>query len=795
MPRLDPELQYLLDRKAYFEKNPEEVSRTPGAVPDPKQILNISIRFKGHIDPIKQQGFTPNSIIGEFSYGSIKLEDLHKLVANPNVISIEKQRRNEVTLDKSVPDTKADQVWSVSNGTFTGFSGKNVIVAIIDTGIEFKHEAFRNPDGTSRILRIWDQTLTVTGAETTPQPITDVDILNPTGAVTPPTISVAYGVEYTQAMIDQTLQNAGTLPRVRHKDDDSHGTHVAGIAAGNGRQGGNCHGGYHYIGMAPDADIVVVRMWGLSENDSSTAPAGAGGVSTDALAYVLNLAKHVFNRPVVINNSYGRTGLQLNGQANDCQLMDAWLNNANNDEGFAIVFAAGNDGANKFHAKGTAQAGTPGAIFGLRFKISDADTSLRTITILYSGVDIRARLTSPLSNGAHDATDPGFIDWQSNANSSTSNSANGAQSGAITPSVTLSNVADQISVTVNPGGGSNAAGDWLLELQDTANTATNIEAFTRGRDSDAKSPRFKDSVSKQTTLLEQASGREVITVGAYSTYNSGNLASFSGRGPTLDGRAKPEIAAPGVSIFSAALEKTLTCANCCCDCCHDFYINKDGTSMAAPHVTGAVALMFQKKPDLTHTQIKTNLAAHAGAKPAGADADDIAGWGAGKLDIKATVNPMAGGGGITGPHSPYSYYKPTYERFDTEYQEDLIDRFQKSKRGTEFISLFKKYFIEIRDLINTNRRVATVWHKSKGPQWIRASIRAAHMPELPLSFVIDGFSLRDGINRMLEILKRYGSAMLVQDLNKYEDDLQLLKEGMNVYDLMEVVTEPNVMEK
>jgi hypothetical protein len=85
--------------------------------------------------------------------------------------------------------------------------------------------------------------------------------------------------------------------------------------------------------------------------------------------------------------------------------------------------------------------------------------------------------------------------------------------------------------------------------------------------------------------------------------------------------------------------------------------------------------------------------------------------------------------------------------------------------------------------------VATVWHRSKGPLWIRAAIRATSSPELPIPFKIEGFSLHEGIARMLAILKRYGSSMLVEDLNKYEDELTQINEGMNVYQLMNVFAE------
>jgi subtilisin family serine protease len=105
-----------------------------------------------------------------------QLAGLKALAASPQVESIERHQHPHPSLNKSVPDIKANQVWALSGDNFSGYTGRGVIVGIIDTGIDITHNNFRKSDGTTRIVAIWDQTLTTQSGETAPGPITDPNL-------------------------------------------------------------------------------------------------------------------------------------------------------------------------------------------------------------------------------------------------------------------------------------------------------------------------------------------------------------------------------------------------------------------------------------------------------------------------------------------------------------------------------------------------------------------------------------------------------------------------------------------
>jgi subtilisin family serine protease len=736
---------------------PGTEARAPTVTPPEKTV--VFVQFQGDLAPIQALGFRLLSQNGTIAIGEIALGDLPALAAHPNVIRIDKPEPPSL-LDHSYTDIRADQVWGVSNGVFSGFTGGLLsLVGIIDSGIEYTHGAFRRPDGTSRILAIWDQTLTPAAGESSPGPLAH-PVLGPA--------ALGYGVEYKDQdnnpavpTLARALSNANPFSIVRHRDTLGHGTHVAGITAGNGSQNGNCHGAYHYIGVAPEAGFIIVRMRGLTPGD----PPPTGTEISDALRYIIDRASSQFVgthvRPVAINMSFGsstgaRDGTGGQEVATD-QIQAAFPN------GVVIVNAAGNDGENKMHAVGTVAGG---GFLNLNFTVGPNTQQQVGIDVRYSVGTLDGAVQPP----------------------------NGALSGFAVPvarlpvplagggTATLIAAANALLLRVTPPpGGSVLAGPWVLRLRAHAGPAVPFDAW-------ADSAQFPDSISTSaTTISSNASAANVITVGAHKAKgrDAGKLAPFSSLGPSMrppsaadpNLNIRPHLTAPGVKVTAPAIEKYRhdnDCDACLCCCCADWYRDDDGTSMAAPHVTGAAAVILDQSSTLSFSEVRNiliNSARHDGFT--GVTPNNSFGWG--KLDLKAAVDAAT-----SGPHPQIAPREvavasrdvlPSPSGAKERGRRGLLDaatpvgRFLQTPQGRELYRLGQRHLAELRELVNTNKRVATVWHRQHGPLVSHHAIRCYMMPQARMPLEVEGQPIQAGLERMAAILRRYGSPQMRADLD------------------------------
>ena len=152
--------------------------------------------------------------------------------------------------------------------------------------------------------------------------------------------------------------------------------------------------------MAPEAELLVVRLWGMTEGDSNVPPT-VNPLAIDAVRWVMNEAR-LAGKPVVINMSFGAFSEEMDGNSSISSAIDLLL--IHNSRGRAVVIAAGNDADAGFHAAATVPAG-PTATLNLKFELQKKDKKERTAVVLYSGSNLQARVTSPVGG-----TD-GEIDW------------------------------------------------------------------------------------------------------------------------------------------------------------------------------------------------------------------------------------------------------------------------------------------------------------------------------------------------------------------------------------------------
>jgi subtilisin family serine protease len=271
------------------ERGPDLISRAvvgvaPSAPAD--ALIGVSLRVSGPVPDLSSLGVRIGAVLGDVVTADVPVSQLPALAAHPSIRSITASRPLTSFLDASVPATKASQVWSLASRVppieWSGHTGRGVLIGIIDTGLDTTHKDFLRPDGATRVLAAWDQS----------------------SAVGRPPLGFSYGAECRAAQID-----ARQCPLV---DRVGHGTHVAGIAAGNGSATGADRPAYQYVGVAPEADLLVVK---LGEQTSNRV--------IDALAY-LKATASAMGRPLVANLSLGTSSGAHDGTSDFERAIDAF---------------------------------------------------------------------------------------------------------------------------------------------------------------------------------------------------------------------------------------------------------------------------------------------------------------------------------------------------------------------------------------------------------------------------------------------------------------------------------------
>ncbi len=615
--KLDPRFQYLVDRmerrasrrdsivlalsldRRFEDRNlPEAV---PGEVPF-EEVLALEkvpalISFAGDPARFETMGIRIRSHTPELATVDIPYAQLKALRRDPQVRFIEAGQPLAPDLDRSLGWIGAAEVHQGS----PPITGEGVVIGIIDTGIDYTHSDFINPDGTTRILFIWDQGLLPQGNETSPA-------------------GFGYGVEYARDQINTALTSNNPFSLVRHRDTDStsgHGTHVAGIAAGNGRATGGGQPPGRYVGVAPDAELIVVR---------TKSPGTTLGDSTNAVDAYRYIFEKVADRPCVISQSSG-----MNGGAHDgSTLLEREIDRLLRVPGRAIVKSAGNEQKENIHAAAIVRQDES---VSLDLEVPDNDRLADKVEVWYSSLDeVDVSVRTP------DGEETG---WVAPGERAQLNLANGNEVFLLSELFNENNGDNRIFVQLAVGTQARVSpGGWQLRLRGKQSLSGQIDAWVERDLSRSRQPeqaRFSGThLEPKKTLSIPGTANYVIAVGSFNRTNTTDqVSAFSSNGPTRDERQKPELCAPGEQIASS-LSRDAGRAAPEPDGVHH---RISGTSMAAPHVAGAVALLFQINPKLTSEQARKILMASAERAPGQTGYDP--GRGFGRLNVKRAVEMAA----------------------------------------------------------------------------------------------------------------------------------------------------------
>ena len=553
---------------------------------------------------LKAAGYNVRSVLPNLVTATLTPDQISSLSERPDIQYIDLPRRTRINNDMSTSMSGAKLLHHGKlNNTI--YKGKGTIVAIFDTGIDWNHPDFKDPnDNTkSRILCIWDQTLTANIGD---RPAPGFD----------------YGVYYTQAQINAEL--ASPSGSIREEDLDGHGTHVAGTAAGNG----NASVYRQYEGFAPEADIVVIK-------------GGDGSFSSvneiDAVTFLKHLADSL-QRPVILNMSLGGQFSAHDGTDATDQAIDNFTSSGN---GRVAVIAAGNDNGKNIHNQ-LALPANGKASFTFTIDSGGVDSTdyvLDYLLYLNNNNNISAVVTDPL--GVHSDT---------------------VTMGNVTASQldTTGSMRVQLVADIDPANNNtylefyidrtaatkaNPRGVWTLTLINNSASAATVDGWIAGTGNSGAFANTKLSGGDNNYLIgSPGDATSAITAASYNTKISwieqdgsgsayydaiDSISSFSSHGPRRDGFPKPELTAPGQGIVSCR-----SAASTALDPISTYYTLEQGTSMATPAITGSVSLLLQADPNATAADIKNLLQANVNKDytPASLSYPNAI-WGAGKLDV------------------------------------------------------------------------------------------------------------------------------------------------------------------
>ena len=470
-----------------------------------------------------------------------------------------------------------------------GYLGQGTLIGILDTGIDYTHPVFRHSDGTSRILSIWDQTIQ---SETVPD-------------------RFPYGTLYTRENLNDALTSEDPFLVVPTRDEEGHGTFMAGIMAGNEDLEND------FVGAAPAAGIAVVKLKQAKKNLRNYYQ-----VNDETIAYqetdVFMAVQHLINEavryrmPLVLCVGIGNTLNSHEGTSN----LSQYLNAINNLTGICVVTAAGNELGKAHHYSGfipskdaneTVELKVGEQERGFQMEIWGGLSDVFSVEIISPEGERIARSQSMLGTPVNIQ-----FDFE-NSEVFIANKSAGLTSGRFLMVLRLKNPSPGIW-TFRIYGERIVDGHFNLWLP--------MEQFMNP-DTVFLNP------NPEQTIMSGSTTSSVLAMANYNHYNN-SLAVNSSRGYTLSGVIKPDLCAPGVNVYGPLPGGR--------------YGIRSGSSISAAHAAGAAALLLEWGLldgiiiNMDGNDVRRLLI--QGALPVGSDSVPNQGWGYGVLNLKNTFETL-----------------------------------------------------------------------------------------------------------------------------------------------------------